>query len=507
MNLFGHGTGALSIACYNEDPYARKPTFIIPIDGVAWRPGDRGVYGMPPTCADRLTVQLATSVVAFHFGLLGVPAHLEEAVILLHYTVHWSNGGLLGDPLTEAELAYSLSEQFLAHKGLFIVPTSPEPFDVFSANSSCGVIPSSVRSFVAKAFEQQKSEESDGSRPGKQFREAVLENYRHVCSISGDPKPDAAHIIDRYVGSPILFPVLAAIRAANDVAVVAGADIAMMPYPPIMFADIRSCADDYPALGRIDQPDNGETLSQFIHRMRDFRAANSVNPCTGQLFWFDLDTAPGKIAITDFGDLVNETTSTPATARLFSNSAGIQPISSSSFTLRCLNLYIVFCKRFMLGSEKSKIRIAVAEAARIAAGVHPSTVAGSAPAPRTGAIGDGGKPVGSSGGGGAGSSEADDGSLPASTSSDSNTTSRTLAQENMFTSIWPGIMNADQAPDTTKEELAAAKAGIERAFPHLFCDNFDPEFLQSYHDDKVLSGILLLHLGAAIQARLPTPSP
>ncbi|KAJ7638120.1 hypothetical protein B0H17DRAFT_483848 [Mycena rosella] len=243
-------------------------------------------------------------------------------------------------------------------------------------------------------------------------------------------------------------------------------------------------------------------------------------PCTptGRTLWFDIDTAAGIAAVSCFGDLSGTDLSTvdPVAARLYSNVVGEQHRDKMRFHNRCLNLYTIFCKRFMPKPLCFRLEASVAEAVRTAMAANlPSGPEQSDPDHATGSgstrgsTTDSGEPGVSVGAGSATRMqmmEATDGApedsedtqgLFASTSNDSNAT---VVAPDPYATIWPGIAAAGTPLDDTADGKAAAKAGIERAFPSLYQNNYPVEFLRDYHHNLVSTGIILLHLGAALNA-------
>ncbi|KAJ7475986.1 hypothetical protein FB451DRAFT_1245384 [Mycena latifolia] len=357
--------GAFTIASYDRnDPLASRPIFIIPIDDDAesnprTTSNTQGVQPIPPTCASRLTVGMVAAIAAFHLGILGVPRIQAVASNLPTYNVHWELNNTLRGAVSPLEIDQSIDS--FSGRAVFIIPCGAELGPVVAA--------ASLRGFITKALTRKVGYVGDGNRP-REFRGMILGQDRGRCCISEDTIVEASHIIHRYIGSPILFSVLDSARQTYIASQNAPQNtLDLVADLPFIFADIRHPPQDYPFDFRIDQVDNGEAVAPSLHVAKDVYIAYGT--FNGLGLWFDTKTANCRHAVTDFGCLAND--QTPEEGRLskslYSNAQGVRLIDTDRSFLRSLDLYLVFCTRFMPVLLKKQLISAVAQATRHAEAV------------------------------------------------------------------------------------------------------------------------------------------
>ncbi|KAJ7109778.1 hypothetical protein C8R44DRAFT_743162 [Mycena epipterygia] len=510
MNKFNN-SGAISFVLW-DPAHDHTPVFVIPVIdtediqnlplplALDWK--IRGVRPVAPAGARKLTMGMASSVAALHAGVLGIPALPALAgSVLPTYQACWEVYNQPGPPLTQDELDTTISvanHGVLSGRAVFIVP------DQNSVRQEVQLDATILQQYVASILKAAKN--TDGPRQGTEFRTAILSQDDDRCTISGDQLVEAAHIIHRYIGSPIFSSVLEIIRDTCRLVTTAQMSAINDANPPILFADIRRVPDHpYPSTIRIDQGDNGEALAPCLHAAKDLHDAYCVYPPTGDLLWLDKKNQNNRHAISDFGLLSNIPLPLPPADRLFSNPQGHQPMDKPRFFPRCLHLYLVFCRRFMPIATKSAIVAAVAEATRLAelASRPNQTMDIDVSNPTTNE-----DPQGDTGGTlhlpPSNDQLTDADVIPANTSNGSNSSKITVTHHDVYADIWKSIIlaSSDWVSDCDEKERAFIKESLEDVFPRWKPDNLPFEELFGRHKELVLKAILLLHLGAQLHVNL-----
>ncbi|KAJ7687421.1 hypothetical protein B0H17DRAFT_688441 [Mycena rosella] len=252
--------------------------------------------------------------------------------------------------------------------------------------------------------------------------------------MSRDTIVEAAHIIPRYLGSPLVTGIFGTIQdaaslfwAVDDM----GYDVESFP---LLFADVRHPPTGYALIKRTDRHDNDVLFrisvpSQALRNRRGLRA------------------------------------SCPPT-RTGNNTR----ISAAAFFPRCLDLYSTFCYRFLPQDTKVFLTDAVAKATRVAEieiSNHQDSHSSAQPQEHQ-TEGGGAGTQEDTGGRGEVPMEDAEGELPASTSHDSNSSNGALVDRDLFANVWNGIASADSGlEDLSDDEVinTSIKARIEQAIP------------------------------------------
>ncbi|KAJ7102411.1 hypothetical protein B0H15DRAFT_814501 [Mycena belliarum] len=461
--------GAFSVALYREDdPNTSTHIFVLPFDenganncDLRWRQLE--VLPMPLTCATRLTVGMVAAVAALHVGILGVPTDQARCCGLPTYRVHYERNMALCNQLTVEELDQPITD--LSGRAVFIVPEGLE----FGAVAATGCF----QSFIVKTITLKIGYAGDPKNRPPAFRKGVLLEDASACWYSKDSIVDAAHIIHRYIGSPILYSVLDSVRQAWSASRRVPQHVldSVQQIPPL-FADLRYPPVQFRLEGRIDQTDNGEALSPTVHTARDQHSA--LANYNGTSLWFDIPTSSCHHAQMDFGELaldpgiafLQQTNKT-----LFFNPHGKRDRDLHRLFMKNLDLYLIFCQRFMPAFLRQELISAVATATRQAKTTE---------------------------GNGSNSGNSD----PPTSTSTSNTSNSDVINKDLYEDVWASLSIADRPPDgpDDDDELAKSqlKTTIEGVFPHLVSADLPVEDLQEYHKRRVFDAVCLLHLGACI---------
>ncbi|KAJ6575381.1 hypothetical protein B0H19DRAFT_1064071 [Mycena capillaripes] len=356
--------GAFSATLWDASPRARQLTFVVAVDKDSPAIGAFDVKHIPLICASRMTVRLVASMAAFHFGLLGIPKSAQtEELLLPTYTVRWvRTSGAQGDDLADTELDMYVNDPGAVGKGIYIVPNVAIKF----------ALPP-TKLYLSKALKKAKNYKGDEKRLAT-FRENILRQDNYRCVISGSKGGSrqtlqAAHLVDRYIGSIVLSTVVNSIIDASQVYEQLPTDVyeKAQEEQPDLFADVRLASmeklDITSPVPPIDWDENGEALSPTYQVEKDLGLAYIAVPNTGVRLWLEPTTVENPYAIPFFGSLAGSATppSNAPEAVLFQDKNAIQTRNYQKFFQQTLAAYAIWCKRFMPKSFRKKITKQISE--------------------------------------------------------------------------------------------------------------------------------------------------
>ncbi|KAJ6590032.1 hypothetical protein DFH09DRAFT_1140717 [Mycena vulgaris] len=493
--------GAFSLSLWDEDVLERKLTFVVPIEPTSPAIRALDVNLISTLCASRMTVKLAATVTAFHHGLLGIPpsAAAAEKLLLPTFEIAWvSPHGGQGENLTEEELSLPLNSSRVLGKGIYIVPALHLSFGMRH-----------LERYIGKALKLAKGFQGDGGRNASAFRSSVLRQDGDRCVVTGNVGTlEAAHVVDRYVGSIIFGSVMDELYAIGRAYASLPVDIWQEAQldQSLLFADVREVPTELALIPiitppAIDRHNNGEALTPTMHTEKDIQSAYMVDPCSGIQLWLNLDTRNIFSAIASFGAL--EESDTPAASApesgFYSNKGGIQPFDRARFFPRTLAFYTTFAKKFMPKDLRAKT---VGNVSKTTSNVmtkegYPSTEDVSIEAFE--GEGEEAEPRGSASG------EILDAPIRPSKSDESDLT---VGRTDAYSDVWFEVADArffspkyENLNDEEEEDLQAYKERMEALHPLVGPKGFTAGELEAHHRNVVVQAILLLHVGAAIQAR------
>ncbi|KAJ6507956.1 hypothetical protein C8R47DRAFT_63302 [Mycena vitilis] len=354
---------AFTVSLHSTSRAECKVIYVVPVargaGSRAWQ--HLGVKPLPPYTATRATIDMVTSAAALHEGFVGIPTAAVLHLALPTYTVHWVEPWsiVLGAQLSSDELELPLAET-LAYKGVWIVAGGHHAFN-----------PSSLRECLAKTLSRHVKDPLDGPRNSEQYRATILEQDNARCVITGDVEcVQAAHIIDRYIGSSILGAVLSKLYTLQQRYLdrVPATIVAQLGATSLLYCDIRIVNTPPYSPPLIDNQFNGETLSASAHVSKDLYGAFGIHPPTAKVLWFNVGSAQNLGALTSCGGLAGSNAHPSGSdSRLYENREGLHQDYveriTTHFTVHCLALYLLMCQKFIPVKLKDEIKTLIPEAA------------------------------------------------------------------------------------------------------------------------------------------------